>query len=483
MSTPSLINFAATFTFDENRVNAIPQLLDVDVTFTDADGDFDGGTLSLTGLLAEDTVSVRSQGFTAGQIGLVVANVSFGGTVIGTLAGGTGTKLTITFNAAATSVSIDALIQNLTYANSSDAPTASRDLLLNVTDAAGANMAPPASFAALTGAANPFNGIDLFNNGVVDLYYTPSFVDLDGDGDFDLVMGEFSGALRSFANDGAGAFTALTGAANPFGGFAPGFFSAPSVVDLDGDGDLDLVVGDFDGTLRSFANEGAGAFTALTGAANPYAGIDVGFSSSPSFVDLDGDGDLDLVVGNSFGKISIFVNNGAGHFSTLTGAANPFAGIDVGDKSSPSFVDLDADGDLDLVIGEDFGTLFSFANDGVGAFTALTGAANPFAGIDVGGDSAPSFVDLDGDGDLDLVVGAYDGTLVTYENTTPRGIGFTVAIIPENDAQPVLTGLPRTVIVTEDAANDLDLSALTLSDATKGRRLPWCAAFVHARNT
>ena len=136
-----------------------------------------------------------------------------------------------------------------------------------------------------------------------------------------------------------------------------------------------------------------------------------GSNSTPSFVDLDGDGDLDLVVGAYDGTLRSFANNGAGGFSALTGAANPFNGIDVGSDSAPSFVDLDGDGDLDLVVGESRGTLRSFANNGAGGFTALTGAANPFNGLDVGSYSTPSFVDLDGDGDLDLVVGAFDGTL------------------------------------------------------------------------
>ena len=69
MAIPTLADFAPSVTFLENTVNAAPQLLDADVTFTDPDNNFNGGTLVVTGLLAEDIVSIRNQGTGAGQIG------------------------------------------------------------------------------------------------------------------------------------------------------------------------------------------------------------------------------------------------------------------------------------------------------------------------------------------------------------------------------------------------------------------------------
>ncbi len=89
----------------------------------------------MTGLLTEDTLSVRDEGNAAGEIGVDGTNVSYSGTTIGTVSGGAGTDLTISLHANATSAAMDALIQNLTYANSSDTPTANLELFFSVTDA------------------------------------------------------------------------------------------------------------------------------------------------------------------------------------------------------------------------------------------------------------------------------------------------------------------------------------------------------------
>ncbi len=131
-------------------------------------------------------------------------------------------------------------------------------------------------------------------------------------------------------------------------------------------------------------------FIKQTGTANPLDGIDVGLSSKPTFADLDGDGDLDAIVGEYDGFLNYYQNTGSSSapaYTPQTGSANPFNGIDVGLSSKPTFADLDGDGDLDAIVGERDGTLNYYQNTGSStapAYTQQTGTANPFDGITVG---------------------------------------------------------------------------------------------------
>lgn len=220
MTVPTLTGLAHSVIFSESGVNGAAQIIDSDVVF---DGR-SGGTLVVSGILPEDIVSINDKGTGPGRLGVSGGELTFDGLTVGTVTGGRGEDLAITLNGFAALTAIDAIIENLTYANLSDTPTASRTLSMKFTDAHGAVLAP-AVFEARTGDANPFENID------VGAESSPFLADLDGDGDLDLLVGAHDGTLSYFENTGsAGApvFEQRFGADDPFEGSTPATAPPPS---------------------------------------------------------------------------------------------------------------------------------------------------------------------------------------------------------------------------------------------------------------
>jgi len=305
----------------------------------------------------------------------------------------------------------------------------------------------PRAYTEQTGAANPFNGID------VGVSSTPTFADIDGDGDLDAIVGESGGTLKYYKNTGSSTapiYTVQTGAANPFNGIDIGSQSAPTLADLDGDGDLDAIVGAYDGRLKYYKNTGSHTtptYTLQTGSNDPFNDffLDVGITSKPTLADIDGDGDLDAIVGERFGSLKYWKNTGSNTNPVYVdqGANSPFDGINIGFYATPNLVDLDGDGDLDLIVGERDGNLNYYKNTGSTinpVYTQTGGVDNPFNGIDIGYNSAPTFADLDGDGDLDAIVGEQGGTLKYFISAAaPTVTSGGSASFAENDTGTVYT--------------------------------------------
>ncbi|NJL28615.1 MAG: hypothetical protein HC897_12360 [Thermoanaerobaculia bacterium] len=101
----------------------------------------------------------------------------------------------------------------------------------------------------------------------------------------------------------------MSGSGNPFDGVGFSEFSAPELLDVDADGDVDAVVADLLAGVRFFENTGSSAapvFTERSGSANRFAGVDVGIASKVGLADLDADGDLDALVGEPYGHVVFF---------------------------------------------------------------------------------------------------------------------------------------------------------------------------------
>lgn len=296
------------------------------------------------------------------------------------------------------------------------------------------------------GSGNPFNAIDVGD------ISAPALADFDSDGDLDAVVGEYNGTLLYYRNTGTASaplYVQQIGGANPFNGVDVGRTAAPAVGDVDGNGRLDVIVGREDGTLTYLRN--IGSATSPSFQVNTIVpGFNVGSGSSPALADLDGDGDLDLMVGSADGTFSYLKNLGTAisHSFTVQGS-HPLAGYDVGFFSTIALGDFDRDGDVDAVAGNDQGELRYLTNTGDvlnPVFTEQTGYMNPFDGVDTGTYATPTLGDLNSDGDLDVVVGNIDGTL-RYFNTS--------SIVPALEGNLVDPGTPS-IQIPGPALGDLD---------------------------
>ncbi len=274
-----------------------------------------------------------------------------------------------------------------------------------------------------------------------------AFFDFDRDGDQDLLLvnsTEWSAAagngptMALYENDCAGRFTDRTvemGLATSFYG------TGVAVGDVDNDGWVDVFLSAV-GPNRLFRNvEGVG-FEDVTAAAG-VAGPETEWSSSSAFFDADGDGDLDLLVGNyvrwsreidievgyqltgvgrAYGPplnyggttMDLYRNDGSGVFTDVSEQAglhilNPATETPVAKTLGLAPVDIEGDGDLDVLVANDTVRNFLLVNDGDGGFTeeaSSYGLAYSREGAATGAMGADA-ADFRNDGELGFAIGNF----------------------------------------------------------------------------
>jgi len=222
------------------------------------------------------------------------------------------------------------------------------------------------------------------------------FVDLDHDGDLDLLL---VGATRTvYRNNLDGTFTDVTAAY----GLGAGPASDAAFADFDGDGRIDLFVAGAGGADALYHNGGAQRFGDVTAA----SGIS-GVSRAVTVGDYDNDGRLDVVTVDSAGAVALWRNRGGGSFERDARSSAAFGALRGLGGAVASSIDYDNDGWLDLLVAgrpanSSAAAIFLFRNDGTGRFIDRSTAIP--AAVRQAGASSLAVTDVDGDGDEDVLI-------------------------------------------------------------------------------
>lgn len=248
--------------------------------------------------------------------------------------------------------------------------------------------------------------------------------DLDGDGSSEMVFASLGGALYAFRSTGAewmngdgnagtiGVFKVLGGGYNP---------GTPALVDLDGDGDLEIVYGGLDGLLNAWRMDGS-----------DMPGFPVAMSSamfgSPAIGRLDGPGGpLSIVVPVADNSVAVKLADG----TNRTGFPKLLPITTSGRSPSPALADMNGDGFMDIVLASTNGRIYVFDRNGVlqppwtsaSRYSAMTADATV---------ASPVVADINGDGFPDVVIGDETGSLAALSGATGTMLpGFPIALAAE----------------------------------------------------
>lgn len=250
----------------------------------------------------------------------------------------------------------------------------------------------------------------------------PCFADIDNDNDMDLFVGSDRPKISFFRNTGTVTAPQFNLEIDSIPINYANIIYTPAIADMNNDGRKDMICGAFDGKLRYYLNTGTVQNPVFTFTASGLDAIDIGQSSMPCLFDMDNDGDKDMVIGNSDGKLYYYVNNGSVNSFNFQLVTNNYFSIFAGNDSAPSIGDIDNDNDPDMLIGNRQGVLYLALNNGTIGAPNFNLLVPNYAQIKVGYESTPAIVDINGDSDKDVFIGNAKGGVYYYENWDVFGI-------------------------------------------------------------
>ena len=304
-----------------------------------------------------------------------------------------------------------------------------------------------------------------------------SLIDIDQDGDYDLFAGHYTGYIKYYENIGTStnyAFQLVS--SNWFNTYTSEGYTDPCFADLDADGDLDLLVGTGQGKIYYYQNQGTAQNPQMVLITNNFCNIDVGEDASPELADIDGDGDLDLLVGRDSGTNESAMTQGDVYYYENIGTPQDYSfqfvttnylTFDNSNLNYPNFIDIDGDGDADLLTSLYYHILF-YRNQGTVGNPNFVYETDNFGGISVFNIS-PWFRDIDGDGDYDLFCGTSaipgpPGLYLFLNQGTPQSPNYVLYssnIVPGVFTQGSAIIIPGTADIDTDGDQDLFVSDMT----------------------
>ncbi|MFT5496547.1 MAG: subtilisin-like proprotein convertase family protein [Kiritimatiellia bacterium] len=263
---------------------------------------------------------------------------------------------------------------------------------------------------------------------------SPVVYDWDNDGDSDMLVGHHFGFLLHWCNLGTPGNTIWDISRALHIEFLSTWYAdlanianiiskrdtKPAVCDYDGDGDSDLIINDLFGEYIYLKNVGNEVIPLWELGPDPFPALDYDETIRTSCGDLNGDGLFDLVIGREDGSLDYVINTGSAQTGVWNQVATGYTGAAVNSHAAPILADMDRDGDLDLVLGAGDGTLTLIENLGTLLQAQWASPVTNYTGIDVGELSQPAAIDVDGDDDMDLIIGQAAGGLILMQNQSPR---------------------------------------------------------------